>query len=100
MTQQYPPQPPPYGQPDPRQWQQVPQQPYQATSPPVQIPAPKTSFWRSKKGALVLLAVGLFGACGVANNGTSAPKTPTAPTWSSAAAQPAQQPAAQPLQEP
>jgi hypothetical protein len=52
---------PPGGVPDPRQWQ--------GYGPPAPPPPPKTPFWRSKKGAGLLLVGGLMAACGLANGG-------------------------------
>lgn len=74
MTQQYPPQPPPHGQPDPGQWQGYGQQP-----PP---PAPKKKRrWPWIVGAIVLL----FVIAGIANGGDASP-APTAPSGSAAPA--------------
>lgn len=75
MTQHYPP-PPPYGS-DPRQWQGYAQQP-----PPQ---PPKQKWTHGKLGALALLGVAMFVACGIAGTNTSAPRTATSPTAASAA---------------
>jgi hypothetical protein len=67
MSQPYPPPQPPYGQPDPRQWQGYAQQP-----PP---PAPKKRKWPWVVGAILLLFV-IAGIAG--GNSEPAPSSPAA----------------------
>ena len=63
------------------QWQQVPPHAYPAAPPT----PPKTSFWRSEKGAFTLLMAALFLAVALTPKAQSAsPSAATAPTWSSA----------------
>lgn len=78
MTQQHPPQPPPYGQPDPRQWQGYAQQ---------VPPAPKKKRrWPWIVGGVVLFLI-LVSAIG--GNSAPAPSAPAAAGSPSAAATPA-----------
>src|SRR5690349_8419789 len=75
MTQQFPPQPPPYGQPDPRQWQ--------GYGPPAPVKK-KRKKWPWIVGAVVLL----FVVIGMSGNKSTDPAVPAA-SGSAAAEKPA-----------